>query len=70
MACTSASIASLFPWLLARSSAHFTRTDWERLIEEQLCPAIIPHLPGCRPPHELLLRVLAEGIAAGWNRGR
>ncbi len=53
--------ATLFPWLLARSSMHFTRTDWERLIEEQLCPAIIPHLPGCRPQHELLLHVLAEG---------
>ena len=53
--------ASLFPWLLSRGSTHFTRTDWERLIEEQLCPVIIPHLPGCRPQHELLLRVLAEG---------
>jgi len=52
---------SLLPWLLARSSTHFTRLDWERLVEEHLCPAIIPHLPATRPQHELLLRVRAEG---------
>ena len=52
---------SLFPWLLAHSSTHFTETDWERLIEEQLCPVIIPHLPGDGMQHKLQLRVLAEG---------
>ena len=55
--------ASLFPWLLSRGSLRFTQTDWERLIDQDLCPLILPHLPATRPRQELLLRLTIENGA-------
>jgi len=55
--------ASLFPWLLSRGSLRFTQTDWERLIDQELCPLIFPHLPAARPQHEMLLELTIENGA-------
>jgi ATP-dependent Clp protease ATP-binding subunit ClpC len=52
---------SALSWLLAQGRMTTTQTEWERLIDEQLSPQIIPHLPAARPAHSLVLHVWADG---------
>jgi len=48
---------SLFDWLAARGSSCDDPADWERLVENELCPLIIPHLPARGETVRLLLAV-------------
>jgi len=52
--------ASVIAWLLERGHARLSRAEWERLVDEHLCPAIIPHLPAVRPPDDVRVRLTVE----------
>lgn len=49
----------LLAWLSAHSEACPTPADWERLVENELCPLIIPHLPGSPTPEAVRLHLSA-----------
>jgi len=58
---------SLVSWLADRGSACDDPTDWERLIETELCPLILPHLPTPGETVRLLLAVTDGACTAKEN---
>ncbi|MHB9106831.1 MAG: AAA family ATPase [Armatimonadota bacterium] len=55
---------SLLDWLAARGTACDEPADWERLVENALCPLIIPHLPAPGRDAVQLLLTVTGGVCS------
>ncbi len=53
---------TLLTWLISRQAGCADPADWERLIERELCPVILPHLPAS-PAGGVHLRLTITGDA-------
>jgi len=52
---------SVIDWLLAQQGAQGSQREWERLVDEQLSPLLVPYLPGAGAKEVKLVQVRALG---------
>ncbi len=53
--------ARVAAWLEARGTANTTPTDWERIVEQELCPLVLPYLHSPAPAGGIHLHLGVEG---------
>lgn len=60
--------AGVAAWVEARGAVHATPTDWERIVEQELCPLVLPYLHHPAPAGGIHLHLVVDGEACRVTR--